>query len=261
MNNGALMRLLPLLCVLLEGCGGGIKQPLEQITEASYTVDPAVRFRIANKQGTIRIYGSDAPELHVQTLKKAYSAARLQKISAKISVQPDEVSIVTEFPPDQKWGVGDRSGTVDYVILLPQTAMIAQLELESGEVAVEGIREGAVHARLGRGLMFANNCFSNCDLAVTTGNLTLTYDWWEKITFSTTATVHSGNLWTFLPGEAAFHLSAEAARGRIANDFAEKEERHAEPPRQIDTIVHGSTETSLSLRAENGNIRIAETNP
>jgi hypothetical protein len=261
MNNGAFTRLLPLLCVLLGGCSGAINQPLEQINEVSYTVDPAVKFSITNKDGTIRIYGSDAPELHVQTIKKAYSAARLRKISAKVSVQPDSISIATEFPPVSGWGLGDRSGTVDYIILLPQTATITRLELESGEVAIEGIREGAVHARLGTGLMFEHNCFSNADLAVTTGNLTVTYDWWEKIAFSAAATVRHGNVWAFLPGEAAFHLSAEAARGRIANDFAEKEDRHAEPPRKIDMIVHGGGEASLNVRADNGNIRIAETNP
>jgi hypothetical protein len=261
MNHGALMRLLPLLCVVIGGCSGAIKQPLEQMSEVSYPVDPAVRLSVTNKDGTIRIYGSDAPELHVQTIKKAYSAARLQKISAKVSVERDSISIATDFSPAPAWGLRDRSGTVDYVILLPQTATITRLELESGEVAIEGMREGAVHARLGSGLMFEHNCFSNADLAVTAGNLTVTYDWWEKIAFSATATARHGNVWASLPGEAAFHLSAEAARGRIANDFAEKEDRHAEPPRKIDMVVHGGGEASLSLRANNGNIRIAETNP
>lgn len=261
MNHGVLRRPFWLLCVVLSGCSGAIKQPLEQVSEVSYSVDPSVKFSITNKDGTIRIYGSDTPELKVQTTKKAYSAARLEKISAKISVQRDSVTVVTEFPPAPRWGLGDRSGTVDYVILLPQTAAISRLELESGEVLIEGIREGAVHARLGTGLMFANNCFSDADLEVGTGNLTLNFDWWEKITFSTTATVRHGNAWAFLPGEAAFHLSAEAARGRIANDFTEKEERQAEPPRKIDMIVHDGGDASLSIRTENGNIRIAEVNP
>jgi hypothetical protein len=261
MNNSGLTRLLLLLCALLGSCSRAINQPLEQITEVSYTVDPAVKFSITSRDGSIRIYGSDAPELKVQTIKKAFSAARLQKISSKVSVRSDSISIATEFPPVPAWGMGDRSGTVDYIILIPQTATIARLELESGEVAVDGIREGAVHARLGNGLMFAHNCFSDTDLAVTTGNLTLTYDWWEKIPFSTTANVRHGNVWAFLPGEAAFHLSAEVGRGRIANDFAEKEERQAEPPRKIDMVVHGGGEASLSVRSENGNIRIAETNP
>ncbi len=261
MNNGVLPRLLLSALVLLGACSGGIKQPLEQTTDVSYIVDPSVKFSITSRDGTIRIYGSDAPELRVQTVKKAYSAARLEKISQKVSVQPDSVSITTDFPPAEKWGLADRSGTVDYTIVLPQTATITRAELENGELLVEGIREGAVHARLGSGLMFVRNSFSDTDVAVRTGNLTLSYDWWEQIAFTTAATVRKGNVWTFIPGEAAFHLSAEAPSGRISNDFSEKEERHSEPPRKIDISVHGGGNTSLSIRAESGNVRIAETNP
>src|SRR5207245_935829 len=105
------------------------------------------------------------------------------------------------------------------------------------------------------------NCFSDTDVAVSTGNLTLSYDWWEQIGFTAAAIVRKGNVWTFIPGEAAFHLSAQAPSGRISNDFSEQEERRPEPPRKIDIIVHGGDSASLSIRAENGNIRIAETNP
>jgi hypothetical protein len=197
----------------------------------------------------------------VHTVKKAYSAARLDKIQQTIAAQTDSVSITTEFPSQPKWGLGDRSGTVDYTIVLPQAAAITSAELDKGEMLVEGIREGAVHARLGRGLMFVRNCFSDTDVSVATGNLTLSYDWWEEIAFTAGTTVRKGNIWTFIPGEAALHLSAKAPKGRISNDFSGKEERHGEPPRSIDAIVHGGGGARLSIQAENGNIRIAETNP
>jgi hypothetical protein len=261
MDNGALAWLFVSTVILLGACGGGIKQPLERGTDVSYDVDPSVNFSITSQDGTIRIYGSDFPELRVHTVKKAYSAARLDKIEQKIAVQTDSVSITTEFPPRPKWGWADRSGTVDYTIILPQAATISRVNLENGELVIEGIREGAVHARLGSGLMFVRNCFSDANVAVRTGNLTLSYDWWEEIPFTSAGSVHKGNVWTFIPGEAAFHLSAEAPSGRISNDFSEKEERRPEPPRKIDMIVHGGDSASLSIRADHGNIRIAETNP
>ncbi|HET9418673.1 MAG TPA: hypothetical protein VFO30_04975, partial [Chthoniobacterales bacterium] len=205
-----LARLLVSTLILLGACSGGIKQPIEQASDVSYVVDPSVNFSVTSQHGTICIYGSDSPELRVHTVKKAYSVARLEKLDQKIVVRADAVSIRTEFPPPRTWGWADRSGTVDYSIVLPQTATITRLELENGEVMVEGIREGAVHARLGSGLMFVRNCFSDTDVAVTTGNLTLSYDWWEQIAFTATATVRKGNVWMFIPGEAAFHLSAQA---------------------------------------------------
>ena len=260
MNCGTVARLF-LFGSLLCGCSGAIKQPLEQTTDETYTVDPSLKFSIASKAGTIRIYGSDSPQLHVQTIRKAYSVARLEKISARVFVQPESVAITTDFPPTTAWGLSDRSGTVDYTIVLPQTATLQRVELESGEVLVEGIREGAVHARLGSGLMFVRNCFSEANVAVGIGNLTLSYDWWEPIAFRAAVTVRRGNVWTFIPGEAVFRLAAEAPQGRIANDFADKEDRKPEPPRKIDMAVRGGGDASLSIRAENGNIRIAETNP
>ena len=261
MNNGALSRLFASTIILLDACSGGIKQPFEQTSDVSYVVDSSVNFSVTSRDGTIRIYGSDLPELRVHTVKKAYSSARLEKIVHKIVAATDSISITTEFPPGPKWSWEDRSGTVDYTIILPQAATITRVELDHGEMLIEGIREGALHARLGSGLMFVRNCFSDMQVDVTAGNLTLSYDWWEQIPFTAAATVHKGNIWSFIPGDAAFHLVAQSPSGRISNDFSEKEERRPGPLRKIDMIVQAGDRTSLSIRAENGNIRIAETNP
>src|SRR6202022_1035019 len=92
---------------------------------------------------------------------------------------PNSVSIETKFPPKKAWGFSDRSGTVDYVLVVPQTAQISRLELENGEVLIEGMRGGKKNARLGSGRLFAHNSFANLDLAATTGNVALVYEWWE----------------------------------------------------------------------------------
>lgn len=261
MKLGAALRLLMLACVAMPACSGAVKQPLEQTVDETYTVDPSVKLSITNPAGTVRIYGSDAPQLHVQTIKKAYSAERLAKISSRVSVQPQAIAIVTQFPPTSAWAIADRSGTVDYTIVLPQTATLQRVEVENGELLVEGMREGAVHARVGTGLMFVRNCFSDADVSMGTGNLTLSYDWWEQIPFAATAAVQRGNVWTFLPGDGVFRLLAQALHGRITNDFAEQGDRKPEPARKIDISVHGGGHANLSIRADNGNIRVAETNP
>ena len=76
-----------------------------------------------------------------------------------------------------------------------------------------------VRARLNDGRIFARNCFTNLDLTVNRGTLALSYEWWEKEKFSAQATMIQGNAWVWLPSEAAFHLLARAAHGKIANDF------------------------------------------
>ena len=72
-------------------------------------MDPSVNFSIRNRDGSIRIYGWGEPEIKVQAIKKAYSTDRLNKIAVDISVQPDSVSIETNFPPMPAGSCAGRS--------------------------------------------------------------------------------------------------------------------------------------------------------
>src|ERR1700732_1050808 len=179
MNNGSPLRFLLPLCALLSGCGESVEQPLEQVSEKSYAVDRDTNFNIKNGDGSIRIYGSDKPEMKVQAIKKAYSGERLNKIAINISVRPRSVSIETHFPPKQTWGFSDRSGTVDYIIVVPKTAKISHLELANGEVLIDSMGGEDVHANLTNGRLFAHNCFGDLHLAVISGGLDLIYVWGE----------------------------------------------------------------------------------
>jgi hypothetical protein len=261
MSNGALLRSILILCPLLCGCGKSIEQPLEQTTEKLYPVNEDVNLSIRNTDGSIRIYGSTVAEINVQAIKKAFTAERLDKIVVDVSARAGSVSIETNFPPKPNWGFSDRSGTVDYTIVIPQTAQISRMELANGEILVDGMRGSNVRAVLGSGRLFGHNCFGNIDLAVTSGNLTLAYDWWEQRKFSVSATIAKGNIWAFIPGDAAFHLIAESVNGNIVNDFAEKQERRAGRLNKIDTVVRNGAETGIKTQATDGNIKIVETNP
>ena len=250
-----------LVALLLMACGSGVDRTLEQIVEQTYALDPTADIRISNQDGSIRIYGWSHAEMKLQAVKKAYTAERLNGIAINVTAQPNSVSIETKYPPKNAWGFSDRSGTVDYVLVVPQTAQISQLELENGEILVEGMRGAKVKAQLGSGRLFAHNSFGNLDLAVTTGNLALVYEWWEHAKFSVKGSIADGNGFAFIPSEASFHLVAETPNGKIDNDFTEKEQRSGEPPTKIDMLVGGGGEAGIEIRATDGNIKIAEANP
>ena len=260
MNNGAPLRFLLPLCALLSGCGESVEQPLEQVSEKSYAVNQDANFSIRNMDGSIRIYGSNKPEVKVQAIKKAYSAERLNKIAVNVSVRPDFVSIETHFPPKQTWGLFDRSGTVDYVIVVPETAKISHLELANGEVLIDSMRGEDVHANLTNGRLFAHNCFGDLHLAVISGGLDVIYDWWEQRRFSVEAEIVNGNARAFVPGDASFHLVAEALNGKIANDFDAQEERNGGEVTKIDMVISTAAASDIKIRATNGNVKIAEAN-
>jgi hypothetical protein len=183
----------------LAGCGSEDDRVLEETFERLHTVQPNTDISIQNHDGAVLVYGGNTNELQVYATKKAYSRMRLKEIAIDVSVQPTTVSINTKFPPQPRWALFDRSGTVDYTIVLPATATISQLRLVAGEVVVDGMRGPSVHASLGDGRMLAHNCFTKIDLALQRGNLTLSYDWWEHGTFSVHANIAKGTLGRFFP--------------------------------------------------------------
>jgi len=249
-------------CLLL-GCRPAVDRTLEEMIDHVYPVEPTATLSVTNRDGSIRVYaaGGEARDVQVEAIKKAYSAERLKAISVQVSAQPNSISIETIYPPDSGVGFSDRSGTVDYVIVVPQTIRISKLELTNGEVQLDGIRGEEAHAQLGNGRLFAHNCFGNLDLHLKTGNLAIAYEWWEDSEFSIRATVEDGNAFAYIPSDAAFHLIAHTATGKIANDFTEKEQRTAEPINKIDMLVGGGGKTTFQFETQDGNVKIAEHNP
>jgi hypothetical protein len=249
--------------MLLNGCGSADNRVLEEASEKVYTVEPGANISIHNQEGAILVYGSNVNEMRVQSLKKAYSHERLNQIAIDVSIQPGAVSVTAKVPPRPKWTFRDRSGTVDCTIVVPATASISALDLNAGEVLLDSMNGREVHARLGDGRIFARNCFTNLDLTMNRGTLTLAYDWWEQEKFSAQVKVGQGNAWVFLPTDAGFHLLARAAHGKIANDFnnvlltANSLARHM----KIDQIINGGGSTTIQIGVDKGNIKIGEANP
>ena len=101
------------------------------------------------------------------------------------------------------------------------------------------------------------------DLTVTRGTITLAYDWWEEEKFAVRATMTQGNAWVSLPSDSAFHLLAHAAHGKIANDFnnVPLTANSSAWEMNIDQIINGGGATTINVRVDKGNIKIAEANP
>jgi hypothetical protein len=248
------------LLLLLNGCGSAENRVLEQVVEQVYPVDPGANVSIHNRDGAVLVYGADANEMRVRAVKKAYSLERLNRIAIDVSIKSGAVSVTTKFPAQPKWGLSDRSGTVEYTIVVPDAASISALDLNAGEVVLDSMRGPEVRARLNDGRIFARNCFTDLDLTTERGTLTLSYDWWEDEKFSAWVSLGQGNAWVFLPTDAAFHLLAKAGRGKIANDF-NNVPLTATRKMNIDQIINGGGSATIQIRVDKGNIKIAEANP
>ena len=260
-NQQSVRLLLAALLSALAGCGSAAHSPLEETFEQIHTIEPTVNVTVINGDGAVFVYGSNTNEMRVQAVKRAYTRERLKQIAVVVSVHPGSVSINTKFPPKPKWALSDRSGTVDYTIVIPATANLARLELEDGEVLVDGMRSRRMRARLGSGRMLAHNCFGNIALTLDRGTLILAYDWWEPGKFSIKANVARGNACGFLPANIGCHLVAETGRGKIESDFRDSTERVTKEITKIDTLIEGGGEAAVTMRIKEGNIKIVEANP
>src|SRR5262245_63571735 len=107
--------------------------------------------------------------MEVRAVKKAYSRERLSQIATDVFTKPGVVSVITKFPPQPKWALSDRSGTVDYTIVVPGTASISAIDLNAGEVLLDSMRGREARARLNDGRIFARNCFTDVDLTMNRG--------------------------------------------------------------------------------------------
>jgi hypothetical protein len=250
-----------LLALGLAGCRPEGERLLEQSFEKTIPVDPTVHFSLKNTDGSIRLYGASTREIKIQAIKKAYGQERLEKISINVTAQPGSVSVDTVYPPKPKLGLADRSGTVDYIIILPESATVSRADLATGEVLVEGMRGSKVNASLLNGRMFNHNCFGEHHLLVANGGLDIVFDWWEGQRFSVDARIVNGNLRALVPSEAAFHLNAATEDGQVACDFRERAERHGDPVQKIETTIGAGAQANFELHATHGSIRVIEANP
>ena len=251
--------ILPVITALFVGCGlGSGDRTLEEIVEQTYKVNATATLSISNAEGSIRIYGTDTTEIKLRAIKKTYSAGRLSKISVNVSAQPDSVSIETNYPPKKTWGLGDRSGTVDYVLVVPQTCKISRLDLANGEILIENLRGESVQASLTNGRLYAHNCFSDAHLSVITGGLDVSYNLWEQRKFLIDAQIINGHMHVLIPGDASFHVVAETEDGLIDNAFAEQAQRNGEDVSKIDAVVGSTPKAEFRFRAKNGNVQIGE---
>ena len=260
-NHQGVRPLLAALLSALASCGAAPHRPLQETFEQIYTIEPTANVTLINGDGAVFVYGSDTNEMRVQAVKRAYTRERLKQIAVDVSVQPGSVSINTKFPTKPKWDLSDRSGTVDYTIVVPATVNLTRLELGAGEVMVDGMRGERMHASLGSGRMFAHNCFGKVALALDRGTLTLVYDWWETGKSSIKANVAHGNAWTFFPVDIVCRLVAETGHGKIGNDFEEAAQRGTRETTSIDMLIHGGGDAGVTMCVKDGDLRIVKASP
>jgi hypothetical protein len=248
-----------LLCTLLaaicsDARAGGIE---EETNEAVYPVGPHPTLTVRNTDGRVFVYGSEAGEIKVKAYKRAFTKERLQQIKANVSLEGNAMTIDTFYPPAANGLFADRSGTVEYTILVPQDCAVAKVELSQGEIQVHGIRGPAINLQLTRGRMSLKSCYAPMQISLGTGGIDVSYDWWENLAFPLNANVGEGDVTLQFPPTAALRLDAATQNGHIRNYLVPSEQR-GEDVQKLQTTLGGGSDVLFTVRTANGNIRLGK---
>lgn len=234
------------------------RELLEDVVEKSFPLSSSGTFALRSVDGTVQIYGSNSNEVKVVAIKKAFSPSRLNGIQIQIDAKDGAINVNTLAPPKPDWGFSDRSGTVDYIINIPQTARIASIDLPNGELIIEGMRGGQIAASLGNGRLATHNCFCDQKVRVDTGGIDVVFDWLEEQPHLIEATIDDGNARALIPSDASFELNAVAEDGHVASDFSQIENRKRGGVSEIHETIGEAPFSKLNIRAAHGNIQISE---
>src|SRR5205085_12043263 len=173
----------------------------------------------------------------IVAFRRAFSPQRLNTIRIAVETTTNSVSVKTSGPPRPRWGFGDRSGTVDYVVTVPQRARVAEIDVPSGEILIDGLRGPAIAASLGSGRITIHNCFCDQDIRVKEGGVDFFFDWVEDKPITLQGALETGNMRAVIPADASFRLHAVAEKGHVVSDFTEPEKRSRHGFSEIDESV------------------------
>ena len=159
--------------------------------------------------------------------------------------------------PIKKKSLRGGTGVVDYILTIPRTVKIARLELEDGDVVIEGMEGEDVRANVVDGQLTLRDCCGNVHLGVANGDLDLSYEHCARRVFTAEAQIMHGNVRVSVPRDAAFRVRAETDEGTIANDFTDIVQVNGRTTPKIDMVVGKDARSELTLRVSMGDIRIA----
>jgi hypothetical protein len=241
--------------LLVTAPDSGATKTLEEITEDTYELSPTGSLTIRNQDGRIYLYGSGGSELKVKVIRKAFSQERLDQLKVNVSIDGDDAVIETAFPPKPEgWSTSDRSGTVEYLINVPQHCTVKKAELANGEIMIDGMRGPSVDAEVGNGRIHARNCFTSARFRLERGGMEVFYGWWERRAFSLSAEIATGNVRVLIPSDANARLNATTVNGNLQSRFAAPGQNLG---RTLETTLGDEgANAELTLRATNGNVRI-----
>ncbi|HLH20427.1 MAG TPA: DUF4097 family beta strand repeat-containing protein [Bryobacteraceae bacterium] len=178
----------------------------------SYALRPNGQVRIQNLYGDVAITAWDRDEVLVEAVKNTAGPRGDDDARVVVDGSADELSIRTQYAG----GDAGHPTSVNYRIMVPRTASLADIELTNGGLSIRGVA-GPVKASAVNGSIRAERLQGRAELSTVNGQLEAGFSRvsGEDITLRSV----NGAIRLFIPGDAAASLEAENRSGGIESEF------------------------------------------
>lgn len=113
---------------------------VEDTIEKSFEVNEHATLRLANINGAVDIQGWDKDEIKITALITAETQEDRDRINIEFDQNSNGVSVETEYEQKSSWGNSHQSGQVDYTVMVPFGASLADIELVNGSLVIDKVR-------------------------------------------------------------------------------------------------------------------------
>jgi DUF4097 and DUF4098 domain-containing protein YvlB len=243
--SGPLVALLTLLVTTLAFA--------ETRKESTYTLplQAGGYLSLENINGDVKIEGWKKNEVRIDAVKKGKSKD-LDRIKITISVDKydhkDWVHVATEYETFSM-----NSGSVDYKIKVPSSALLEEIELINGNLIIIGVT-GYLSLSTVNGSVTATGMTGDVWIEAVNGNLDLSFDKMDKGQSVDLESVN-GAITLKLPAKSNAHVDAETVNGNITNDFKLTVDKGQWVGSSMDGRL-GSGGARISIETVNGDIGI-----
>jgi DUF4097 and DUF4098 domain-containing protein YvlB len=224
----------------------------------TYPLSTNGRIELENINGSVQIKAWDRDEVKVDAVKRAASKERLQEAKIQVDSRKDSLSIRTEYPGHDHTFWNDRHdnpASVEYTLMVPRNARLADINLVNGNLDVEGVN-GEVHVSCVNGRLTARKLGGGAELSTVNGKLEASMD--RLASPVEVSSVNAAVLLT-LPSDAKADLEASTVSGSISNDFGIPVSNHHWVGHELNGELGGGG-PSVRVSNVNGRIEIRHAN-
>ncbi|TLU66781.1 DUF4097 domain-containing protein [Thalassotalea litorea] len=226
---------------------------VDKTVEKTFDLSGQGELLVDNVNGNVEISAWDQNKIAVKAIITADDEDDLQNVEVKMHQSGDRVSVETDYKERGGWGNSNGSGSVEYIIQVPASIDLKEIDLVNGALTIEGVR-GELNADMVNGSIEATGLASNVEVDAVNGGIELTFADDAKDLDIEVETVNGG-IRLFFPENFGAKVEASTGNGSIRTDFGLTGDKGKYYGTDL-SGKFGDASSDLELESVNGSIKV-----